>query len=107
LITYNLYDRVWKIELDNAKVTMDDKSKNITGPLRFMAMPFTDKAAKCYDDSLVLHDDIAAITGINYHKYGQLLPDLPKDKRYMKMSERYLDNNEYSRPMKRSRKKNN
>jgi hypothetical protein len=45
---YNLYrhDCEWRIALDNTKVTMDYKSKNIIGPLRFLAIPITDKASK-------------------------------------------------------------
>ena len=107
LVTYNLYDRVWKIELDNAKITMDDKYKNIRGPLRFMATPLTNKATQASDASVALHDDIAVMTSVPVPKYDQLVPDAPKNKRYQKTYERNWKNNDNSKPKKRIRKTNN
>ena len=49
---YNLYDRVWEIELENAKIMNGDHSKTVTGLLRFMEIPFTDKVVKEFDASL-------------------------------------------------------
>ena len=49
---YNLYDLVWKIELENAKIMNGDHSKTVNGLLRFMKMPFTDKVVKASDTSL-------------------------------------------------------
>lgn len=112
---YNLYDRVWKIELDNVTVTMDDKFKTIRGPLRFMATPFTNEATTASDASLASHhdiavmtgDNIAVMTGVHIHKYDPLLPDAPKNKRYRKTHERHWKDNDNSKPKKRTRKNNN
>ena len=49
---YNLYDRVWEIELENAKIMNGYRSKTVNGLLRFMKTPFTDKVVKASDASL-------------------------------------------------------
>ena len=77
---YNLYDRVWEIELENAKIMNGYRSKTVNGLLRFIAMPFTDKAVKASDASLVQHDDNRHVAAASIDKCAQLIPDVPKDK---------------------------
>ena len=49
---YNLYDRVWEFELENAKIMNEYHSKIVNGLLRFMKTPFTDKVVKASNTSL-------------------------------------------------------